>query len=728
MPLLQPYRPSAREPWDEERAAHLARRSGFGATQAEIANLTEAGLEGAVAARVDYPDAEPELEALIRSAGTPLLRNDPQAEKAAQGVMRLRQLWLFRMAHTSAPLREKLALFWHDHFATQQQKVVREELVFAHLETLRRLGATSMRELLGAVARDPAMLVFLDNRLSQKTKPNENWARELLELFSVGLGPYDQADVRALARVFTGWTTPQAHVPEFSFDPELHDGGDKTVLGRTIRGRGGDAGIEEGEEVLDLLASHPACTRSIATKLARWFVTHTPPAGLIASIDSDLAANGGSIRETLRALFSSEAFYAPEFRFCLHKNPVEYAVSATRVLNVQNAHLCALPGPPFAHGHGPVRTALGGRVGARSSLGAEQSHDRALRSGGHLRGLATHDASCGRRGGSGLRRACSREGRGSRVGRGPLEAPLGPYAAGIEPQSPGRVPGCLTERTTPRQRPRFGAPHSLHTRIRTGLMNAPLNRREFLRAGSLVSAGAALAPGWLARAARSAPLGDRRLIVVELRGGNDGLNTVVPIADDRYYRERSVLGLRDGLLPLDELNRFHPSLKHVSRRCADGAVSVVQQVGYANTNLSHFESQDIWHEGRTDSVRSGMGWLGRWRDSERGTEAPGPELALLSIGERGLPLSLRGRGASPPAVRSLGNFRFQGSRGRGELARLEGEARLAAMRSIYAEAAGDEERRRIQQAVHTAQEASLALQEAARLEGSANYPPTPPGP
>jgi uncharacterized protein (DUF1800 family) len=182
------------------------------------------------------------------------------------------------------------------------------------------------------------MLVYLDNRVSRKKHPNENWAREVLELFTLGVNNYDQRDVAEIARVFTGWTTPDRNSGPFRFDPNIHDTNDKLVLGHAIGGRGGARGEDEGDEVLALLVQRPECAQFIAKKLASWFVAHAPPEELVSQLAAVFAAQQGSIRETLRALFTSEQFYASEFRFQLHKTPVEWAVSAARLLGLRNVH------------------------------------------------------------------------------------------------------------------------------------------------------------------------------------------------------------------------------------------------------------------------------------------------------------------------------------------------------------------------------------------------------
>lgn len=340
---LEPFAPTADAPWDRRRAAHLARRAGFGASGAELDHLVAVGPAGAVAHFVDAPTEDEELDREVAALGSAL---DPGAlGPGAYGranTDRLRRWWLYRMVRTAAPLREKLALFWHDHFAVQEGIVIRTQLLAAQNATLRRHGLGPFRDLLGRVARDPAMLVFLDNRLSTKESPNENWARELLELFTLGVDEYTQQDVRELARVFTGWTTPAADSTEFRFAPEHHDTGDKLVLGRAIEGRRGPDGETEGDEALAHILETPAHARFLARKLIEWFGSHTPEPEVVERLAEVLRANGGSVAETLRVLFLSRWFYAPDQDHALYRNPVELVVSAARALDVQNPHLAHL--------------------------------------------------------------------------------------------------------------------------------------------------------------------------------------------------------------------------------------------------------------------------------------------------------------------------------------------------------------------------------------------------
>jgi uncharacterized protein (DUF1800 family) len=331
-------RPIPASEWGTSAAAHLARRAGFGGRPEEIAELAALGPELAVESFLAVPDRDEALEARIESLGGDLAVRGETGVSSYEMTERLREWWLYRMVETRHPLQEKLTLFWHDRFACQESKVLRDPLILQQNELFRHMALGSFQELLVAVARDAAMLVFLDNRLSERANPNENWARELLELFSLGIDHYTQADVVALARVFTGWTTPDERSTEFRFDPELHDGGEKLFLGARIEGRSGEAGLAEGVEAIQQILAQPAAARFLARELCTWFVGHDPDPRAVEELAGILVETDWSVRETLRVLFLSRWFHASEQRFAMIRNPVELVVSAGRLLGVQNVH------------------------------------------------------------------------------------------------------------------------------------------------------------------------------------------------------------------------------------------------------------------------------------------------------------------------------------------------------------------------------------------------------
>lgn len=360
--------PLPTEDWSAVAAAHLLRRAGFGGTPAEVQQLAALSPAQAVARLVDTPEEEPELERAILAEGSTLaLVEDATRGNGRDPIDVLRAWWLFRLAHTRRPLREKLTLFWHGHFACSAGKVNRAPLLRAQNDVFRRLGQGRFRDLLGAIARDAAMLVFLDGRLNRAGQPNENWARELMELFALGVDRYTQRDVAELARVFTGWSTPHPDALEFVFVPEDHDAGDKVLFGEPLRGRAGADGVQEGEQALDRIVARPECADFLAGKLLGFFAGPSWPPQVQAALAQTLRQHDLEIAAALRALFASRWFHAPERRFAQHKSGVETAISAARLLGVKNAHLIGLESalrrlgmelflPPSVAGWGSGRT------------------------------------------------------------------------------------------------------------------------------------------------------------------------------------------------------------------------------------------------------------------------------------------------------------------------------------------------------------------------------------
>ena len=336
---LAAWQPTVEDPWDEAAAAHLLRRVSFGPGVGEARALAELEPSDAVAYVFDVERSATELDDEIHRTGGEL------SEQADERVTMdgLRRLWFFRMARGRAATRERMALFWHDHFATQEQGgMVTPRLFRQQVGLFRRDGLGSFEDLVLGVARNPAMLVYLDNRLSRKEAPNENWARELCELFTLGVDRYSQSDIDEIARVFTGWTTPSVHSTRFRFETGWHDGEVKTVFGERVAGRFGDAGVEEGRRVVRLILEREECSLFVARKLLGAFVTRTPDAALVDAVAQRLREEEWDVGATLRILFLSHSFWAPEHRFNLYRSPIELTVAALRALDVQNPHLAEI--------------------------------------------------------------------------------------------------------------------------------------------------------------------------------------------------------------------------------------------------------------------------------------------------------------------------------------------------------------------------------------------------
>jgi uncharacterized protein (DUF1800 family) len=341
-----PVRLPKADTWDEERAAHLLRRAGFGGTPAEVKELADLGLEAAVARLVDFeairqtdPAFQP-IEGLDRAALRPRLREmtDEERREVVERLQRLdraqveelRAWWMRRMVKTPRPFEEKMTLFWHGYL-TSGHREVKDSTMLAHQnELLRTKGLGHFRDLLVAISKDPAMLRYLDNASNRKGAPNENYARELLELFTLGVGHYTEKDVQEAARALTGWGLRES---EFFFARNRHDYGEKHFLGQT--------GDFDGADIIDIIVAQPACAEHLARKLLVFFVREDPPDELVQAFAGVIRDRGYDLRASMRELFSSEAFYASEARHVLIKSPVELVVGTFRLLEIE-------PSDPFA--------------------------------------------------------------------------------------------------------------------------------------------------------------------------------------------------------------------------------------------------------------------------------------------------------------------------------------------------------------------------------------------
>lgn len=247
-------------------------------------------------------------------------------QQARADIVSLAAWWLQEMRESPTPLAERMTLFWHNHFATSMQKVQQAQGMFVQHRLLRQHALGSFREMLHGVARDPAMLVYLDGAANRVEAPNENFAREVMELFTLGEGHYVEQDIREAARAFSGWTVNREEWTA-QFRPRLHDNGEKTLLGR--RGHF-DAGA-----ALDVMLDQAAAPGFIVGKLWRDYVSPVPDAASIEPIAQRFRSSGWRIDVALRELLLSDAFWAPANRAVLVKSPVELAVGALRQFEIQ---------------------------------------------------------------------------------------------------------------------------------------------------------------------------------------------------------------------------------------------------------------------------------------------------------------------------------------------------------------------------------------------------------
>jgi len=307
------YEPSKSVPWDSLAAAHLFRRAGFSANRSEVESAVNRQPHEIVADLLS-PDRESDnFRAEIRS----LIR----ASMAAGDVKKLSAQWVYRMLNTPSPLLEKATLFWHGHFATSAEKVQDAELMQMQNDLLRQFAWGDFKTLLLEIARDPAMLIYLDSVSNRKSHPNENFAREIMELFCLGEGNYSETDVRELARCFTGWEIKRK---KFRFNRYQHDTGPKTLLGAT--------GQFGGEQGVALVAEQASAPRFLARKLVRYFVIDEPMATdeLIEPLAIELSQNNLEIAPTLKRILSSNLFFSAYARARKIRSPAEFAIGFLR--------------------------------------------------------------------------------------------------------------------------------------------------------------------------------------------------------------------------------------------------------------------------------------------------------------------------------------------------------------------------------------------------------------
>ena len=345
---------------------HLLRRAGFGATPEEGAKFSRMTLPIAIAALVNFDPSKTDIDAAI---GTPgyvgiTIRT---AFAPNTNITDARQRWLFRMVHSPAPLQEKMTLFWHHHFATAYSKInaaVNNQPdatrmmaakksqdptgMRGQIELLRDYALGNFRDLLIEIARDPAMLYWLDGRQNVKGAPQENFGRELMELFTFGVENYVETDVYAAARVFTGWNlrvtgtqgTPSANYA-FLYNANNHDTNAKDFSfpiyangSRRIEPRAATAGMQDGIDLINALATHPETARRLARRLWTWFVSELDPPdeGFVDQISQTYLKNDTNMKPVVRAVLLSPHFLASSRHFQRYAWPVEFVVRSLKEL------------------------------------------------------------------------------------------------------------------------------------------------------------------------------------------------------------------------------------------------------------------------------------------------------------------------------------------------------------------------------------------------------------
>ena len=313
------WKPSGADPFDARWAGHLYRRAGFGATPVELQNAIRDGLDAT-------------LERMFSNAKTPAKPAPIQNPTLPAGAIQIRVDWLQRMLSGSEPIRERLTFFWHNHFATSIAKIKDARLMQRQNDLIRKYALGKFGPFLREMSRDAAMLIWLDSNQNVKSHPNENFAREVMELFSLGVGNYTEKDVQDAARAFTGWhvTNPQEPDPKYVFHSNDHDHGTKKILGQT--------GEWDGDDVIRILLEQPACSKFLVRKLYAFLIDENvaPPDALIQPLARDLQKADYDVGVTVRTILKSRHFYSAHAYRQKVKSPIDYILGVARMLGTSS--------------------------------------------------------------------------------------------------------------------------------------------------------------------------------------------------------------------------------------------------------------------------------------------------------------------------------------------------------------------------------------------------------
>jgi uncharacterized protein (DUF1800 family) len=309
---------------DLELMAHLFRRAGFGARREELEAALAKGYEATVEDLL-HPEAQPELDHDLIFRYWIDMKEHRQIDPA-------QSYWIYRMINTRKPLEEKMAMFWHHLFATGFAKLNHPGVMLKQVAMFREHGLGDLRTLLVELSKDPAMIFWLDNQTNTNDVHNENFGRELLELFALGIGNYSEDDVKNCARAFTGWTLKNP-IPgaqpygrydwEFEFRPDQHDWGEKTFLGET--------GNFDGADIVDIIVRQDSAAQFIAKRLHNYVVSDVPDQAAIDILAEAYIGSQYDIRAVMRTLFMSDFFRSPNAYYARVKSPVEHVVGVIRL-------------------------------------------------------------------------------------------------------------------------------------------------------------------------------------------------------------------------------------------------------------------------------------------------------------------------------------------------------------------------------------------------------------
>lgn len=317
------YEPDASTPWTRSRVAHLHRRAGFSAPwsvlERDLAEGHEKSLDRIIEGEATAFDGLSKAEFAAFHDGIGMQLGGTAAPT------RLQAIWLYRMIFTPHPLLERMTMFWHNHFATSIAKVKNATLMQRQNALFRAHALGDFKTLLAEIGQDPAMLIWLDSTENKKAKPNENYAREVMELFSLGRGHYSEKDIQEAARAFTGWFVVRN---KFNVVPAQHDSGEKTILGQT--------GPFSGEDLPKILLEQRPCASFIARKLFKQFISDIdePTDTLLEPIAEAFRKSDYDVKVPLRMILGSKLFYADTTIRQRVKSPVEYVVGMIRSLEI----------------------------------------------------------------------------------------------------------------------------------------------------------------------------------------------------------------------------------------------------------------------------------------------------------------------------------------------------------------------------------------------------------
>jgi uncharacterized protein (DUF1800 family) len=338
--MLALLEPISREVWDFEKAAHLLNRAGFGGTLEDAEQLAHLSPQRAVDHFVNFQESEFLLPAWIGPGSDKRkqfgrMRMLPEDERKAMGrqfrqeqrehMQELRRWWIDRMVKTPNPLEEKLTLFWHGHFATSVRKVKAAYAMFRQNETFRKHAAGNWRTLLLEASKEPAMLIYLDNARSRQDAPNENFARELMELFTLGEGHYSEQDIKQAARALTGWSMYRDRFA-FRFRRPAHDAGRKTFMGHT--------GKFDGTDIIEIILKQKQASKFICRRLWEFFAYSEPEPEVVTGLAYLLRRKNYEFRPVLKTMFRSKAFYSERAIRMQIKSPTQWLVGVLKCGNI----------------------------------------------------------------------------------------------------------------------------------------------------------------------------------------------------------------------------------------------------------------------------------------------------------------------------------------------------------------------------------------------------------